>query len=325
MSLFQSLRDLEEQGIDLIEVLGGDAHLRSPDDLKAILLSLERSGDDLHAELLHFLTYRRFPPAEAASLWKAIQRHKRKMAERLGRPVKFRVAALDYLSGRNAQIRGARLIAREEMRALLGNIDTDEVTSLFTRRYFNERVGAELSRARRYGSTLSLLVLDLDDFKRVNDELGHLAGDSLLRRIGRMVRASTRDSDIACRFGGDEFAVILPETTNSEAYSLAERIRTAAASEARAELEGAATASGRPLRIGVSIGGATFPADCEEADELVAQADRLCLEAKRAGKDRVRMSGEGKLPGAASGKQDASRRQAIGPSDGGGARGGDSA
>jgi diguanylate cyclase (GGDEF)-like protein len=293
MSLFRSLRQLEEQGIDLIEVLGQDAHIRSPDDLRAIIRSLERAGDELHSELLHFLTYRWFPPAQATALWDAILRHRRRMADRLGRPVKFRVAALDYLTGKNPRLEGVRIIAREEMDALLARLHTDEVTGLHTRRYFNERIGAELNRARRYGSSLSLLVLDLDDFKRVNDELGHLSGDALLRRIGRTLRENTRESDIVCRFGGDEFAALLPETNNSEAYTLAERIRKATAAEARAEIEGAAgTRDGPPIRVGVSIGGATYPADCEEAEELVALADRLCLEAKREGKNRVRMSGD---------------------------------
>jgi diguanylate cyclase (GGDEF)-like protein len=288
MSLFQSLRELEERGIDLIEVLGQDAHLKSPDDLQAIVRALEGTGESLHAELLRFLTHRRFSPAEAAALWEAILRHKRRMIDRLGRPVKFRVAALDFLTGRNPQLRGVRLIAREELSGLFRNIETDEVTALHTRRHFNERLAIELSRARRYGSPLSLLVLDIDDFKRVNDELGHLAGDSLLRRIGRLLRENTRESDLVCRFGGDEFAILLPETIGSEALTLAERIRLAATTEARAELDGGAR--GRSIPMGVSIGGATFPTDCEEADELIALADRLCLEAKRAGKNRVKMN-----------------------------------
>jgi len=293
MSLFHSLRELEEQGIDLIDVLGQDCHLRSPDDLRSIIRSLDRAGDELHAELLHFLTHRKFPPAQAGALWEAILRHKRRMSERLGRPVRFRVAALDYLTGKNPHLEGVRLIARPELEALLGHVQTDEVTSLFTRRYFNERIGAELNRARRYGNQLSLLILDLDGFKKVNDELGHLTGDALLRRIGRMLREKTRQSDIPCRFGGDEFAVLLPETTNSEAYSLAERIRIAAAEESRSEINGRRLSElGPGFPFGVSIGGATFPADCEEPEELVTLADRLCLEAKKAGKNRVLMSGD---------------------------------
>jgi GGDEF domain-containing protein len=301
MSLFKELRELEEQGIDLIEVLGQDRHLRSPDDLQAILRLLDRPGEDLYTELLYLLTHRRFSPAQAAAIWGAVIRHKKQMAERLGRPVAFRVAALDFLTGKNPQLRGARLIGREEMEALLGHINIDEVTAVYTRRYFNERLIAEVSRARRYGSALSLLVIDLDDFKRVNDQEGHPAGDSLLRRVGRLLTQSTRQSDAVCRYGGDEFAVILPETSGSEAYTLAERIRAAAPLVASGDGTGqpaagggSGSARGGPARaaIGFSIGGATFPVDCEEAQELVEIADRQCLLAKREGKNAVRMSGD---------------------------------
>jgi len=297
MSLFKELCELEEQGIDLIEVLGQDQHLRSPEELQTILRILDRSDENLHTELLYFLTQRRFPPAQATALWGAMALHKRKMEDRLGREVRFRVAALDYLGGRNPQLQGVRLIAREEYCELLSHINIDEVTAVYTRRYFNERLNLEVNRARRYGSMLSLLVIDLDDFKRINDELGHIRGDWVLRRVGRMLRDSTRQSDVVCRFGGDEFAILLPETSNSEAYTLAERIRVAADEAARAEYRkriGDNLPSGEsdPIKVGVSIGGATFPVDCDEAGELVSLADRCCLEAKRAGKNLVRMSGE---------------------------------
>jgi len=296
MSLFKELRELEEQGIDLIEVLGQDRHLRSPADLTRIIQELARSGGELYSELLYFLTHRRFSPAQSEALWGGIQRHRRQMSDRLGRPVKFRVAALDFLTAKNATLLGVRLISKEDLDAILSHVNVDEVTGVYTRRYFNERLDLEVSRARRYGSVLSLLVIDLDNFKRVNDLLGHVRGDALLRRLARTLRESTRETDAVCRFGGDEFAAVLPETNNSEAYTLAERIREAVQEAARAELAqpepGIAHGPGFSLAVGVSIGGATFPVDCDEASELVDLADHLCLDAKRAGKNSVRMSGE---------------------------------
>ena len=297
MRLYRELRELEEKGIDLIEIAGQDRHLRSPEDLKWIAEALSRAGEDLHAELLYFLTHRRFPAPEARAHWIAIQKHKRHLAERLGRPVKFRVATLDYFTFKQKELRGVRLLAREEYDGLLDHLRLDEVTGVYTRRYFAERLPLEIGRARRYASELSLLIVDLDHFKRINDELGHVHGDAILRRVGSALRETTRQSDAVCRYGGDEFALILPETSNSEAYTLAIRVRdavTRAIEQAVGSTEWALREGGvERLGIGVSLGGATFPVDCDDGDALVGLADQLCLDAKRRGKRRVSMSGEG--------------------------------
>ncbi len=305
MSLFESLRKLEESGIDLVEVLGQDEHLRSPADLAVVVDQLRETGDDLYVELLHFVTYRRFSPAQAKSIWAAILKHKSRMEDKLGRPVRFRVAALDYLHGKTGLLRGVRLVARSEMDALLSYVVVDEVSTVFNRRYFNETLSSEVNRARRYGSPLTLLLLDLDNFKEVNDRYGHLEGDHVLRQVGRLLRENTRQADSVCRYGGDEFAAILPETTASEAFTLGDRIRKAIGrvivrpprgaviqksekSEEGEEREG----DDDYIVLSASIGGATFPTDCDELEDLIRLADSLCLEAKSEGKNRIKMGGE---------------------------------
>jgi diguanylate cyclase (GGDEF)-like protein len=224
-------------------------------------------------------------------------KHKRRLSEALGRKVAFRVAALDFLSARSPHLRQARLIARPEFESLLSFVNIDEVTRVYNRRYFNDELAREVQRARRYGGSLSLLIIDLDDFKRLNDSFGHQEGDTALRKIGRLLRENTRQSDSVCRFGGDEFGVLLPETGHEHAANLAERIRRAVPRLALERSEG-----GDVLARGltVSVGGATYPDDCDEAEELVALADQMCLDAKRAGKDRVLMTAAaGDLPLAA--------------------------
>ena len=195
------------------------------------------------------------------------------------------MAALDYLLSVEKVLQGVRLVARPEFESLLSYVNVDEVTGVHSRRYLNERLAEELGRARRYSHSLSMLIIDLDNFKQVNDLCGHIEGDSVLRQVGRMLMDTTRQADVVCRFGGDEFAILLPETGPEDAGMTAERIRLAAA--------GISIPGENDLdNVMLSIGGATFPDSCDEAEEMLALADQMCLDVKRAGKNGVRIAGK---------------------------------
>jgi diguanylate cyclase (GGDEF)-like protein len=160
----------------------------------------------------------------------------------------------------------------EEARALA---DRDPLTGFFNHRYLHERFGQEAVRARRGHRPLSLLMLDLDDFKLVNDSFGHLLGDDVLRWTADLIRKTLRASDVPARYGGDEFAILLPDADHDEAAATAARLREAFAS----------TAFSRDSRlavpVGISIGAATFPADGRTAAELIAVADAGLYRMKR--------------------------------------------
>lgn len=291
MSLFQELRDLERDGVDLIDVLGQDCHLESPEALRDVVRRLRHCDESLHVELLHHLTYRRFGVQEAEEIWSGIMAHKKEMQSALRRSVSFRVAALEYLETQTDCLRGVRLIARPEFESILGFVHVDEVSGVYSRRYFNDRLTEEVGRSCRYACPLSLLLLDLDGFKQVNDSCGHVAGDDVLRQIGRLLKDTTRQTDVVCRFGGDEFALLLPETRSESASVTAERIRQAVMSIPVPDGSGGrAGDGGAPIRLTLSIGGACYPASCGDAEELVAIADQMCLEAKRAGKNCVKIA-----------------------------------
>jgi diguanylate cyclase (GGDEF)-like protein len=160
----------------------------------------------------------------------------------------------------------------EEARALA---DRDPLTGFFNHRYLHERFGQEAVRARRSHRPLSLLMLDLDDFKLVNDSFGHLLGDDVLRWTAELIRKTLRASDVPARYGGDEFAILLPDADHDEAAATAARLRDAFAS-------GAFSRDGRlTVPVGVSIGAATFPADGRTAAELIAVADAGLYRVKR--------------------------------------------
>ena len=156
----------------------------------------------------------------------------------------------------------------------------DGLTGLHNRRYFDERLRSELTFANRHRATLALLMLDIDHFKRINDEHGHQTGDTVLREIARRLSSAMRAEDVVARFGGEEFAIICRSTGESEAKVLADRLRVIIADEI-------STPNGSPLRVTVSIGIAVVPnAGITTELDLVNAADRALYWAKRSGRNR---------------------------------------
>jgi diguanylate cyclase (GGDEF)-like protein len=153
----------------------------------------------------------------------------------------------------------------------------DVVTQLRNHRYFQVRLREELARSRRHGRPTALLILDLDNFKRVNDQFGHAVGDQVLRDIGGLLTENARTTDVVCRYGGEELAVILPETALAEATQVAERLRVAV--QRRQDP--------RDVRVTISAGVAVCPDHGIEADALIAAADTAMYQAKADGKNQV--------------------------------------
>ncbi|WP_353265992.1 diguanylate cyclase [Gemmatimonas sp.] len=162
---------------------------------------------------------------------------------------------------------------------------TDPLTQLLNRRALTERITAEMERALRFDSTLALLMIDLDHFKKVNDTYGHLVGDDVLRDVGQLLSDTIRGSDIVARYGGEEFLVLLPETDDDGAEKFANRIR-----EAVEEHLFARESLAEPLRLTASIGVAVYPAArIESVEDLFARADAALYRAKADGRNRVRL------------------------------------
>ena len=157
---------------------------------------------------------------------------------------------------------------------------TDELTGLANHRRFQELLEVEMEQVRRYGQTVGLIMLDIDDFKSVNDTYGHQQGDLVLRRVARALADISREADLPARYGGEELALILPHTDLEGSYAIAERIRGAVESLRIPRSDGQA-----PLRVTASLGVAASRDGRKET--LVAEADAALYEAKRQGKNRA--------------------------------------
>jgi diguanylate cyclase (GGDEF)-like protein len=163
--------------------------------------------------------------------------------------------------------------------------ETDELTRLYARRFFMESFENELQQARRYDHSLSLLIVDIDHFKKINDTHGHQAGDAVLVQLAELLREMTRDSDVPARYGGEEFAVLLPETAVNEARELASRINEAVADTTFHTEAG-------ELTITVSVGVASLNSDDQDIDDVIADADAALYQSKEEGRDQVTVNGD---------------------------------
>ncbi|MEW6067027.1 MAG: diguanylate cyclase [Nitrospirota bacterium] len=159
---------------------------------------------------------------------------------------------------------------------------TDSLTSLFNRRYFEERFFEELQRSERHGLSFSLAMVDIDDFKLFNDTEGHLAGDEVLKHIANIIKESLRVVDVVTRFGGEEFVIIMPQTDKQEAFMVAERVRESAKTQIPHFWK-----TFPKENITITVGVSTFPSDGKEMKELIRNADKALYRGKMAGKDRV--------------------------------------
>jgi diguanylate cyclase (GGDEF)-like protein len=239
------------------------------------------TGRPVHAELLRLLTHLHYSNEAARKVWTGYQVHRATLQRRLGRDVGGRVALFDYLVNVEEKLDNPTIIERSRLEKTERSAITDHLTGLFNRGHFEACLRKEVNRCRRYGQSVSLLMVDLDDFKRINDLHGHPAGDAALREVGRLLVQRVRDIDVASRYGGEEFVVILPETRRTNAYVVAERIRREVERHFRRK-----GANGE-ARLTLSGGIASFPEDAETPEQLVERADQALYRAKREGKNRI--------------------------------------
>ncbi|UCF80925.1 MAG: diguanylate cyclase [Acidobacteriota bacterium] len=278
MELTEGLARVKETILPLLEdgAVDGGRLMREIESLK------EKQSIEAYSLLLLLLTHLRFGEAEAEEHWRAIMHHCETMSKNLGRDVGVRVALMDYFVNLNKKLSNPKLIELTMYEQIERSAVTDSLTGLYHHRHFRETLQKEIQRAGRFHQTRSLLFLDLDNFKEVNDSLGHLHGDMVLVEVSEILKRCIRTIDIAARYGGEEFAVLLPETDRYGAYVVGERIRRSIEEHFQArEKEGAR------YSLTLSGGVACYPDDAVAVEELIARADAALYQAKGAGKNQI--------------------------------------
>ena len=231
---------------------------------------------------------------QSLDIWEQAVTRKRELSESAGRKVPLQVALVDVLSAANL-LRLPIVMEYEDLRKLQINATTDPLTGLYNRRFFDDYFEKELNRSVRYSHRLALVVFDLHRFKEVNDRYGHPQGDVLLRMAATTLQKSMRTSDYAFRIGGDEFALLLPQSDTEQSAALSRRLRAAYA------------ATIEPLGLGVSLaldyGLAVYPDDGEQQDILIRVADERLYQFKNSAQSPTPASQPETRPPATGAKQ----------------------
>lgn len=218
------------------------------------------------------------PENQVVTVWEEVLTRRAQLSERSESLVSFQTALVDVLSA-TGRFRLPVVLEYEELKSLQRNAVTDPLTGLHNRRLFDETFDKELNRARRYAHPLSLVALDLHRFKEVNDKHGHPSGDEVLHATAATLRKALRTSDFAFRTGGDEFALILPQTDSAQASALSRRIGVVFSEILR------------PLNLTISVsmdhGVATYPQDGEHREQLIRIADERLYHFKHGGETRA--------------------------------------
>jgi diguanylate cyclase (GGDEF)-like protein len=274
-------QEVEQVKGELLALLDEDSHneQRILDRLSQIR---SETGIQIHSALLLILTHLMLEEEEARSHWKAILQHRIHLIARIGREVGLRVAAFDYFINVNRKLTRPKIIEMSVFEESERSSALDSLTGLCNQRFFKSSLQRELRRSKRYELELCVLSLDLDNFREVNERYGELVGDILLKEVAILIKNKIRDIDIAARWSGEEFVLMLPETERMGAYLVAERIRREIERHfVRREVDG------KPIQLTLSIGIAKYPDDSTVGERLLARSAEALYQAKARGPNSV--------------------------------------
>ncbi|MBW2562504.1 MAG: diguanylate cyclase [Deltaproteobacteria bacterium] len=248
--------------------------------IKELNQIIEKEGKKAYSVIFHVLTNLEIEPEEARESWAEIITHYERLVSILGRKVSLRTALCDYFCSIRRSLKNPKVVEIQLFEKTVKASRFDNLTGLYNRQSFDETLEREINRAKRHEQELSILFLDLDDFKEINDSFGHQTGDEVLKQVAKIVLNEKRSEDLAARYGGEEIVVILPETGKVDSLVLGERIRQKV-EEMRIDL------NGHTVRLTISGGLASFPENATDAKSLLKCADNALYRTKGSGKNGI--------------------------------------
>lgn len=282
--------NLQESSMDTIQDTIAELYRQKDDDdlfiTKVDSLAKEK-GARVYQTLIQHLTNLNLPVAIARNHWSDAVKNRTQMNDSLGRQVSMITALGDHLLSINQPGYSPFLIDTDTYDRIIHESVMDRLTGLNNRAYFDQVFEQQLSLAKRYNTDLSLLFLDLDNFKDVNDQYGHQTGDFVLQSVAAIISQEKRDSDIAIRYGGEEFVLLMPHTGSINGLILAERIRQSISSTVLNH-------NNNSLSITISGGLSSYPIDGDNSSDILAVADQALYQAKGAGKNVISLFKEDK-------------------------------
>ncbi|MGD8784648.1 MAG: GGDEF domain-containing protein [Thioalkalispiraceae bacterium] len=237
---------------------------------------VKNNPDNAHTLLLLSLTNEEFREDDAKKHWGNIQEHRENLNNKLNRDVGVAVAALDYMTNINDILTDPILMEEDKSQNMTEFATSDLLTGLATRDIFGVVLKKEISHAQRTNRKISLALIDIDDFKKVNDQYGHQQGDNILSAVGKVITNNVRSMDTAARYGGEELVILMPDTSAAEAKEVAGRIRS--------DIE---ALNPEGIHLTVSIGIAESSNNNGNGEGIIKRADDALYKAKAAGKNRV--------------------------------------
>ena len=242
------------------------------------LEEFEKRVKNPYSKIISVLIHKKLDEDEAKTIWKNLVTHMKSLESTLKRPVGINVASVDYIENIKTISKDMKIMFEDEFESISKIATVDDLTGLYKREVLDIFIKKIYEKSKRKSSFFSFIMIDIDDFKNINDTYGHQKGDEVLEEISKIIKNSIRSMDIAFRYGGEELSVIFPDTKKDDAYKIAEKIRV--------NIEKKYTNN---MNITVSIGISSNEDKSSDQIEIIKNADELLYEAKNNGKNQVKV------------------------------------